>query len=339
MALKKENLTTASMLDKMRCQFQQLQNDPRVREKVAHYLRWCETKVQPYQLWHVAAVFVAVLALLLYVLGVTKVVMMTSMILLVVVIVLPDLTAKTPLNSLVRRFPQRCREALEQQVPMVKGKVSNRMALGMVLVLMAFTAQSLFFTGSGSSVGLSSSATAAAAAVPLSSPTKTTMLPPVVTKEMAEKYYALGFQDAKDDKEQGFSLQDELAKIEKAAAAAAAAATEEQQRRQLQEGPRRQEDDYTTTSADGNGNFDYYPAPPSPATATTTSFLSRLVSFSSMGSMFYIYQMLKDKGIDQSTGLFSVGQLAANLQHHTEVWQQGMLLFSVYNLIRVLVPW
>jgi hypothetical protein len=307
MALKKENIVKASLIEKYRCQWQQLQNDPRVREKVAHYIRWCEQQVQPYKLWHVVGAVALVLVTMLYLFGFTRCLMMASLVMLLTVIVLPDVMNKTPWKVMVQRFPTRSREALEQQLPFLKGKLSNRMALAAVMVIVAFTIQSMFVSRT------SRPSTAATT-------TTTTTMPVMMDKEMIQKYYQLGFQDAVDGKAKGHAIQEELDKISQV----------QQQRSLIQE----------DTSSDllNDGDFDYYTPPQSPP-PPQKSTVSKLLNFSSMGSMYYIYRMLKEKGTDQSTNLFSVGQLAANLQHHTEWWQQAMLLFSVYNLIRIVVSW
>jgi hypothetical protein len=312
MALKKENIQKASIMEKYRCQWQQLQNDPRVQEKMAHYIRWCENQVKPYKIWHVAAATVLLGVAMLYFFGFTRCLMMISMTLLLVVIVFPDITSKAPPKVILQRFPQRSREALEKQLPFLRGKLSDQMAMAVILLLVAFTLQSLF-VGSGST-------NVPPPRTPPSAPTTgaSTSPLPVMTKEMIEKYYSLGFADATQGKEKRFSIQEELEQLEQS-----------HQRSLIQE-------DAPLDSAELNNDFDYYPPTPPPP---QKSLLSKLFNFSSIGSMFYIYRMLKEKGTDQSTNLFSVGQLAANLQHHTELWQQAMLLFSVYNLIRVLVSW
>jgi hypothetical protein len=315
MALKKENITKASLIEKYRCHWQQLQNDPRVREKVAHYIRWCEQQVQPYKLWQVVGALVLFLGTMFYLFGFTRCLMMVSLIMLLLVIVMPDITAKTPWKVMMQRFPTRSRETLEQQLPFLKGKLSDRMALAAVMVIIAFSIQSLFVSRTMSSTPKVPSAPPIR---PIS--TSTTSTTTEMDKKMMEKYYHLGFQDAMDGKDMGHSIQEELDKITQA----------EQLRSLLM-----QEATGTTDPLDG-GDFDYYP-PPQPARPKST--MSKLLNFSSVGSIYYIYRMLKEKGTDQSTNLFSMGQLAANLQHHTEWWQQAMLVFSVYNLIRILVSW
>jgi hypothetical protein len=65
------------------------------------------------------------------------------------------------------------------------------------------------------------------------------------------------------------------------------------------------------------------------------SIIKKIASVSTLASIFFIYKSVIELGIDQTTNLFSVGQLAANLHHHTEPWRKGLLLLSVYNILRV----
>ncbi|OEU11097.1 hypothetical protein FRACYDRAFT_246202 [Fragilariopsis cylindrus CCMP1102] len=65
----------------------------------------------------------------------------------------------------------------------------------------------------------------------------------------------------------------------------------------------------------------------------TKTFLSKLFSIRTMGSLFYFYRTATSLGIDPSTNIFSFGQLVANVQHSMPSWQKGMMVFSFYNLI------
>ena len=322
MALKKENLQKASMMESYRSQWEQLKNDPRVREKVSHYVRWCQQQVHPFNLWHVVGGICLLFVIMLWLFGFTKCIMMTSLFILLLIIVLPDLLARTPWQLVVRRFPTRARETLEQQMPFLRGRLTDGMALGIVMLVVAFCVQSLFVSGKSSVP----KPTALPPVPPVSMSSQTARVAssqlPVLDKDAIEKYYHLGFQDATKGKEAGFSIQDELEKLE----------NELQSQRAMMEERATAMDD---NLGDVDGNFDYFPPPPQ----ESKSLLSRLLNFSSIGSMLYIYRMLKEKGTDPNTGLFSAGQLAANLQHNTELWQQGMLAFSIYNLLRIVLSW
>lgn len=318
MALKKENLVSASTVERYRAQWQQLQNDPRVREKVAHYLRMAQRYVAPVQLQHAIGGALVLLTLLVYLVGFTKMVMTISLLLMLGVMAGPDVLARSPPSVILRNFPNRARETFEKQVPFLKGRLSNRVALGVVLLLVVLTVQSLLFTGTSSSSG---SGAAGAGAPPVKPPPISAVdanNQPRLDREAMQKFYNMGFDDATNVMEHGHSLRPILQRLLEQEAASSSS-----------EG---------SANASGEDNVDdlYLSSTMTPpATAAPKSIVSKLVNFSTLGSLFYVYRMLKDKGIDQSTGLFSLGQLAANLQHHTELWQQGMLLFSVYNVFRV----
>ncbi|KAL3935676.1 MAG: hypothetical protein SGARI_002875 [Bacillariaceae sp.] len=324
MALKKENLQKAGMFETYRSQWEQLKNDPRVREKVAHYLNYCQQQVHPYSLWHVVGAVFVVLVTMLFLFGFTKCLMMTSLLILLLIIVGPDLMRKSPWQVVVRNFPTRAKETLEQQLPFLRGRLTDRMALGLIMLVVAFCVQSLFVSSNKAPpTAAFPKAMSTAPTVPMTTSQTTTL--PVLDKDAIEKYYKLGFEDALKEKEHGASIQEELNKLQS-----------------LEQSHRRaSEETFATLSenledVDGSA-YDYYP--PQPPPPSSKSLFSRLINFSSMGSMMYIYRIVKEKGTDRTTNMFSVGQLAANLQHDTELWQQAMLVFSVYNLLRVLLSW
>lgn len=125
-------------------------------------------------------------------------------------------------------------------------------------------------------------------------------------KEQLEALYHLGFQDSLDGNTRGHSLSDKL-------------------------------DELLGSTAFVDEDLEPIPEIPYSATPLTRppppkTFGSRLFSMRTVGSMFYLYRMAMQIGVDPSTGIFSVGQLAANLQHNLPTWQKGMLAFSVYNL-------
>lgn len=68
-----------------------------------------------------------------------------------------------------------------------------------------------------------------------------------------------------------------------------------------------------------------------------SSLLEKIASMSRFASIIYIYQSVVELGTDQTTDLFSFGQFAANLQHHTTPWKKFMLFLCMYNILRVCV--
>jgi hypothetical protein len=344
MALKKENLQTAGFLESYQAQWQQLRNDPRVKEKMNHYMTWCQQHVQPFQLTHVVGAVVALWIGLWLCFGFTKTVMVTSLLLLLVVVVGQDLiVARVPPREVLRRFPMRARETLEQQMPALKGRLTDRVAAFVILLLVTFCAHSLFLTSGGkanaSPNGSSSKATSNGIWATLMGSDSTGGLPAATSsssssitkkglmdnRDFLRAVYNAGFQDATDQRENGHSFQVELDRWEEQHG--------EKHRQRMQ--PSRDDGSEADRHLYSDEDDPLFPHPSSQPPAK--SIWSKLMSFSTMGSAFFVYRLVKDKGTDHTTGLFSMGQLAANLQHHTEVWQQGMLLYSIYNIVRTVL--
>lgn len=289
MALKKENLVRASMMETYQAQFEQLRNDPRVREKMTQYWTLCQQHVAPLNLTHVLAGVATMWLLLFYFIGFTKTTMVTSLIILLLVIAGPDLLARSSPQVLIQNFPDRARVIIEQQLPILRGKISNQIAVGVVVLLVFICIQSLFFTGGSS---------------------KPRMPPapeiPVMDRPLIERYYEMGFHDATKGHERGFSLVRELESL-------------------------------NLLDVDQPLELDEYGNPklPPPPAEKPKSFISKFSSLSNIASMFFLYRSVVDLGTDQSTNLFSVGQLAANLQHNTEWWRKALLALSLYNVLRI----
>ena len=66
-------------------------------------------------------------------------------------------------------------------------------------------------------------------------------------------------------------------------------------------------------------------------------FLLKIVQYKSPELALEAGRSIVELGTDHSTNLFSVGQLAANVQHHTEWWRKALLLLSMYNVLRIFV--
>jgi hypothetical protein len=94
MALKKENLTRANMIEFCQCQFQQLRNDPRVREKFAYYVSVCRQYVAPMDLSKVIGGIACGWLYLLFRAGIAKTIMFTLLTILLLVMIAPDVFSK-----------------------------------------------------------------------------------------------------------------------------------------------------------------------------------------------------------------------------------------------------
>lgn len=69
----------------------------------------------------------------------------------------------------------------------------------------------------------------------------------------------------------------------------------------------------------------------------TRNILGDLFSVKNFASVFYLFKSLAELGIDQSTGLFSMGQLAENFQYHTDWWTKVLLLLNLFNVLKNLL--
>ena len=196
MAFKPENLVKASMLEQYQGQFALLKNDPRVKQEVSKYYNklqeFLPAGVKPE---HVGMGFLAVLVMLVYLMGFTRVLMLISLITMIAMIVWRDVATYGLSNhrAILSNIPRRCNELLDQSLPTsLQGKLSNNMAAAIMIGLMLFSARAIFLP----------TAPKAAPAVPTPR-----SIPSSTTNSLSiEAAYKLGFDDAKAAKDFGASL-------------------------------------------------------------------------------------------------------------------------------------
>ena len=326
MAFKKENLIRAGMMESYLAQWQQLQNDPRVRQKMAHYLQLCRQWVAPLKLSHVIVGVLILVACLMYLVGFTKTLMTLSLLALVAVIAGPDILAKQPPKVILENFPNRTRMALEQQLPMLRGKISNRMAMGVMVLLVALCLQSLFLTGgkrrhSGSTShphGQQHHHHHHGRYYQQSRPNM-----PLMDQETLEKVYALGYEDAKEDRPHGTSLKVEDLLPPPLHGPHLPGMDERGDEMSFPTliGDYDDENGSSFTGSNNNSN-------------NSNSWYSKLGSVTNAMSLFYLYRNIMDLGKDPLTGLFSTAQLFANL-HRLEMIRKALLALSFYNVLRI----
>jgi len=311
MALKAQNIEKASTLESYRAQFQQLFTDPRIRQKMRYYYETASNKVKPMKIEYVAGGVLSFSTLLLYFLGFTKSLMMISALLMIGLILQKDIQQKSGWKAMGRNFPGRSKVVLEKQFPFLTGKLNDQVAAGIVGVLLALTIQSVFFTSSGgNSTG---AATTMTNNVSVTRPISSTFSAPpsasviAMNREQFEKYYNIGFQDSVDGNDRGHSLSKELQRL----------LEEEAKQEDLEPIP---EIPYSQQQQ------------PRPQ-AQSKPFMTKLLSLRTMGSLYYFYRTGTTLGVDQSTGIFSMAQLCANIQHNIPIWQKGMMAFSLFNLV------
>ena len=189
-ALRPDNLVKASTVESVRGQYLQLRNDPRVQQKVREHYDKAKQILHPVQPEYVAVGLLVLWCLLIYAVGFTKTIMVTSVVLLLGVLVAPDVMEGASWKRILQNVPQRSRQAMEETVPALKGRLSNKVAGGIVIFMIVMAGQSLFWTPSKK---------------PMRSP-PTVMPHASNVKALQQEYYKLGFDDAKNGFEFGTSL-------------------------------------------------------------------------------------------------------------------------------------
>ena len=137
-AIKPDNIVKASTIETYQAQFSHIKNNPRIRQEILKYYRMVQNVlgVKP----EYAAAFLSILFLgIIYLIGFSRALMILSMTMMMGLIVGPDLVNNTPPKQLIRNFPRRCREAIEQSLPVLRGRVTNTMAAGSILLLIAIS--------------------------------------------------------------------------------------------------------------------------------------------------------------------------------------------------------
>lgn len=296
MALKKEHLSKASIMESYRAQSEQLRNDARVREKMSKYLNLCRQFVAPMKLSHVVGGVLVLITSLVVTVGFLKTMMTTSLIALIATIASPD--ASSGPQAIVNNFPERARTVIEKQIPILRGKLTNRLALGVILMLVALCAQSLVHSG---------------AKTDSYKPRRSFSKKPVIDMAMLERYYSLGYEDAAKGRQHGSSLAGDIDKMKLVHAEEEVVSQESDD-----------ELDDEDVGNEGGGK-------------RRNTIFYKLTSMTNIASMIYLYRSMIELGTDQSTSLFSIGQLAANVQHNTEWWRKALLGLSLYNVLRIFV--
>jgi len=309
MALKPMNLQKASTIETYKAQFQQLRTDPRVRQRLSEYYEYAKAKCHPFPLQQVAAFVALLLGFSFYAIGFSRTVILISAVVMVCCILVEDVFRhRKPWREVARNFPSRSKMVIEKQFPFLKGRLSEPVAAGLVGLLLALTVQSVFFTGRRGPPA--ATPTPGAGARRTAGPVRSSAAVTTHYRERMEEAYNLGFNDAELDRDKGHSLAESLEYL-------------------LQPPSVPVDDEDLEDIPEIRYSSSELTAPPPPP----KSFASRLLSFRTAGSLFFLYRTAMEIGVDPSTGIFSSAQLVANLQHNTPTWRKGMIAFSCYNLV------
>lgn len=187
--LRPENLEPASTMEKYQAQFQQIQNDPRLKQKISELYGQAQRALGGQKPEYAAGIAGVLFVILSYQFGFSKMILLASLILLLGVIVAPDVQAFgiKKWRLILRNFPNRCRETIEQTVPQARGKITNKIAMGLVIFMFVMVGRTLLT----STTPLRPAAVATNAPSMLSSP-QTSLASAVVIEEA----YKLGYNDA-----------------------------------------------------------------------------------------------------------------------------------------------
>mmetsp|Transcript_7629 Transcript_7629/g.10866 ORF Transcript_7629/g.10866 Transcript_7629/m.10866 type:complete len:336 (-) Transcript_7629:253-1260(-) len=207
-ALKPENLTRGTMMDKVKANYQQIRNDPNLKRQLQQVYSVMDSKIpDPYKPEHVAIGVLLFVIGCVYFIGLTKMISLITLLMLLGIIVAPDLMAAAQsqqppsLQTMASNFPRRCRETIEQSFPSLAGKVTDNIALGVVLL-------AIFMVGKGIVSNPAKQARrtmeAANAAAGTSSSSSARMMKQ--SSDILEQAYKVGFEDGTSGKEFGTSL-------------------------------------------------------------------------------------------------------------------------------------
>lgn len=206
---------------------------------------------------------------------------------------------------------------MERQVPILRGRLSNRGALGVFLLLIALCVQSLLYT--------------AEIKVDIPRPKRRKqkqkiVVKPVVDKAMLERFYNMGYEDAAKGREHGSSLTFDLSSLQLDHVEGLVVDELHQlQTEQEEEAPEEDEDE----DGDSPDEVDH---------RRRRTLFAKLTSLSNIASMTYLYRSVHELGtvtVGEHGKILSVAQFFANLQHQTEWWRKALLAVCMFNILRI----
>jgi hypothetical protein len=289
-ALKAENLVKASWMEQIAGQYQLLRNDRNVQRYVQNATQQIQQRTGLPLHYAGAAAGLFLLAVIYYI-GFTRVLMVISFALLLATIIAPDWGSSR--QTMLRNFPQRCRDRI-RELPYVGPQIASNqyMSTAFMGLVLVFFVRSI----------MPSSASSAPSMLNLSdeySAQSTSSSAARILNEDAlkERYYKLGYDDAKELKPFGVSLNEAIAADERPSLS--------------QEMPPQ------------DSSFGYNTPKP------TKSWYQQLGMIMSAA---YVFRTVSALGTDPSTGRFSVQTARQNVAT-MEPLQMGLLGMAVYKII------
>jgi hypothetical protein len=137
-AIKPDNIVKASTIETYQAQYSQIKNDPKIRQELSKYYMMAHNRlgVKPE---YAAGVLSLLFLGIIYLIGFSRAIMILSMIMMMALIVGPDLVNRIPPKQIIRNFPSRCRDAIEQSLPVLRGRITNTMAAGAIISLLVIS--------------------------------------------------------------------------------------------------------------------------------------------------------------------------------------------------------
>jgi hypothetical protein len=267
---------------------------------MSKYLNLCQKFVSPLKLSDVVGAGSALLFGLVYSVGFLKTVVLICFVGMAAGIAGQDFAGGP--RKVIDNFPTRSKALIEKQFPFLRGKISNRAAMGVLFCLAFLCFQGLLYSIGRRSVD------------PSSTPRRTSSRLPAIDKSMLETYYSLGYEDAVKGRLHGTSLEGKLEVVRIMKEVDMETTWEATLQRDVVDGKEKR-----TVSG-----------------KKPKALMNRLLRLHNVASMIYLYRSVIELGTDR-TSLFSIGQLAANFQHHVEWWRKLILLVSAYNVVRIFV--
>lgn len=293
-ALKGENLVKATWMEQVAGQYQLLRNDRNVQRFVQNVTLQIQQRTG-LPLHYVAAAAGLILLVVIYLIGLTRVLMMISLALLLATIVAPDWGSSR--QTMIRNFPQRCRDRI-REIPYVGPQIASNQYMSMAFMglLLIFFVRSIM-PSSGNS--LSSSALHLGDEYSTQS-ASTSAVRDLYDDALKERYYKLGYDDAKELKLFGDSLTEALAEDEPAPPS------------------------FSYQSPPLESSF-VHAASRKPAKAWY-EYLGMVMSAA------YVFRTVSALGTDPSTGRFSVQTARQNVATMEPI-QMGLLGMAIYKIV------
>lgn len=207
MALKPENITKANTMESYQGQYQLLMNNPQIKSEITKYYNMIQSKLPPnIKPEYVVGGGMVVLLVFIYLFGFTRFITLLTMIILLFLIIGRDVMDGKSIEQISRNFPNNCRDTIERSFPIVRGRITNPMATGIVVIMLLLSGKTL----------VSSFGRPTRPMPPRQYSSSSSPYSGAASSRLAiEEAYKKGFEDARDGNDFGHSLPAVEASVEK----------------------------------------------------------------------------------------------------------------------------